>query len=193
MVNGPAMGSVGLTGLLCDPEPCPFHGVCLGPGRSYSPRWRASCWEAQNFEEGSSEVPGQSPETKRELSALVKLWERWYDFVRGNLSSPSLEREGPSHRVVLTYKDSFSSNRSSTSLILTTVQNIKLHWYINRWVFNCFGARMYGYGTEEWAISGYSGVRRLFEGQGRKEGHFSACFGSQESTLVRVLAPRRAL
>ena len=41
--------------------------------------------------------------------------------------------------------------------------------------------------------TGYiSGVRRLFEGQGRKEGHFSMCFGSQEGTLVRVLAPKRA-
>lgn len=140
MVNGPAMGSVGLTGLLCDPEPCPFHGVCLGPGRSYSPRWRASRWEPPNFEEGSSEVLGQSPETKRELSALVKLWERWYDFVRGNLSSLSLERDGPSHRVVLTYKDSLvrtiSSKHLSTSLILTTVQNIKQHWYI-KGIFWC--------------------------------------------------------
>ena len=56
-------------------------------------------------------------------------------------------------------------------------------------------------------------MHRLFEGQGRKEGHFSArfvsqegslscltsqvdslvCFNNQEGTLVRVLAPRRAL
>ena len=38
-----------------------------------------------------------------------------------------------------------------------------------------------------------SGVHRLFEGQGRKEGHFSVCFGSHEGTLTRVLAPERAL
>ena len=48
-----------------------------------------------------------------------------------------------------------------------------------------------------------SGVHRLFEGQGRKEGHFSthfgsqegtlAHFGSQEGTLVCVLAPKRAV
>ena len=38
-----------------------------------------------------------------------------------------------------------------------------------------------------------SGVRRLFEGQGRKEGHFSTRFGSHEGTLARVLAPKRAV
>ena len=48
-----------------------------------------------------------------------------------------------------------------------------------------------------------SGVHRLFEGQGRKEGHFSACFGSQEGTLARfgaqegslacILTPKKAL
>ena len=38
-----------------------------------------------------------------------------------------------------------------------------------------------------------SGVHRLSEGQGRKEGHFSASFGSQEGTLMRVLAPKRAV
>ena len=35
-----------------------------------------------------------------------------------------------------------------------------------------------------------SGMHRLFEGQGQKEGHFSAIFGSQEGTLAQVLAPR---
>ena len=39
----------------------------------------------------------------------------------------------------------------------------------------------------------YSGVHRLFEGQGRKEGHFSVRFGSQEGTLACVLAPKRAV
>ena len=34
-------------------------------------------------------------------------------------------------------------------------------------------------------------MHRLLEGQGRKEGHFSACFGSQEGTLAHVLAPER--
>ena len=37
-----------------------------------------------------------------------------------------------------------------------------------------------------------SGVHRLFEGQGRKEGHFSVCFGSQEGSLSHVLALTRA-
>ena len=37
------------------------------------------------------------------------------------------------------------------------------------------------------------GVRRLFEGQGRREGHFSMRFGSQEGTLAHVLAPKRAV
>ena len=36
-------------------------------------------------------------------------------------------------------------------------------------------------------------MHRLFEGQGWKEGHFSVHFGSQEGTLVRVLAPKRAV
>ena len=35
-----------------------------------------------------------------------------------------------------------------------------------------------------------SGMHRLFDGQGQKEGHFSAIFGSQEGTLAQVLAPR---
>ena len=38
-----------------------------------------------------------------------------------------------------------------------------------------------------------SGVHRLFEAQGRKEGHFSTRFGSIESNLVRVLATKRAV
>ena len=38
-----------------------------------------------------------------------------------------------------------------------------------------------------------SGVHRLFEGQGRKEGHFSAPFGSQEGTLACVLVPKRTV
>ena len=38
-----------------------------------------------------------------------------------------------------------------------------------------------------------SGVHRLFEGQGRKEGHFSVCFGFHEGTLARVLASKKAL
>ena len=48
-----------------------------------------------------------------------------------------------------------------------------------------------------------SGVHRLFEGQGRKEGHFSAFwlpkgqfgmrFGSLEGTLACILAPKRAV
>ena len=33
----------------------------------------------------------------------------------------------------------------------------------------------------------------LFQGQGWKEGHFSACFGSQEGTSVHALAPKRAV
>ena len=33
----------------------------------------------------------------------------------------------------------------------------------------------------------------LFEGQGRKEGHFSARFDSKEGTLVHVLASKRAV
>ena len=51
---------------------------------------------------------------------------------------------------------------------------------------------------------GFSGMHRLFEGQGQKEGHFSvpfcvprghfsAHFGSQEGILARVLAPKRAI
>ena len=67
-------GQYGLTGLLCDPEPCPFHGVCLGPGRTYSLRWRAS-GRCPNFKKGLSEVPGRSLKTKRKLSVPVKLWE----------------------------------------------------------------------------------------------------------------------
>ena len=35
-----------------------------------------------------------------------------------------------------------------------------------------------------------SGVHRLFEAQGRKEGHFSACFGSQEGSLSCFNQPR---
>ena len=46
---------------------------------------------------------------------------------------------------------------------------------------------------ETWRWRQSSGVRRLFEGQGRKEGHFSAHFGSQEGTLAHIMAPRRAL
>ena len=38
-----------------------------------------------------------------------------------------------------------------------------------------------------------SGVHRLFEGQGQKGGHFSARFGSQEGTLARVFASKRAV
>ena len=38
-----------------------------------------------------------------------------------------------------------------------------------------------------------SGVHRLFEEQGQKEGHFSTHFGSQEGTLVCVFAPKRAV
>ena len=38
-----------------------------------------------------------------------------------------------------------------------------------------------------------SGMCRLFEGQGRKEEHFSACFGSYDGSLVHVLAPKRAV
>ena len=37
-------------------------------------------------------------------------------------------------------------------------------------------------------ICGGSGVHRLFEGHGQKEGHFRVCFGSQEGTLARVFA-----
>ena len=37
-----------------------------------------------------------------------------------------------------------------------------------------------------------SGIHRLFEGQGRKEGHFSNRFGSQEGTLARVFATQEA-
>ena len=36
-------------------------------------------------------------------------------------------------------------------------------------------------------------MRRLFQGQGRKEGHFSAHFGSQEGTVAHVLAPGRTV
>ena len=39
-------------------------------------------------------------------------------------------------------------------------------------------------------IRKYSGVHRLFAGQGWKEGHFSAHFGSQEGTSAHVLAPK---
>ena len=39
----------------------------------------------------------------------------------------------------------------------------------------------------------HSGVHRLFEGQGWKEGHFSMCFGPQEGTLALVFAPKRAV
>ena len=35
-----------------------------------------------------------------------------------------------------------------------------------------------------------SGVHRLFEGQERKEGHFSTCFGFQEGTLRCLLSPQ---
>ena len=38
-----------------------------------------------------------------------------------------------------------------------------------------------------------SGVHRRFEGQGQKEGHFSARFGSQEGPLAGILALKRAL
>ena len=39
----------------------------------------------------------------------------------------------------------------------------------------------------------HSSVHRLFEGQGRKEGHFSARFGSQEGTLAHVFARKSAV
>ena len=38
-----------------------------------------------------------------------------------------------------------------------------------------------------------SGMHRLLEGQGQKEGHFSTRFGSQEGTLVHVLASKSAV
>ena len=52
----------------------------------------------------------------------------------------------------------------------------------------------YNFGLDRliWESLLTSGVHRLFEGQGRKEGHFSACFVSHEGTLARVLAPKRA-
>ena len=157
MVNGPAMGSMGW--LACSVIQSRAHFTVSGwDPAAVTHRDGELRVESPNFEEGSSEAPGQSLETKRELSVLVKLWERWYDSVRGNLSSLSLERDGPSHCVMLTYKDSsamtISSNHSSTILIITTEQNIKQHWYIHRYVFTCFGARMKVYGTEEWATSG---------------------------------------
>ena len=42
--------------------------------------------------------------------------------------------------------------------------------------------------TLKWLEMSTSGVHRLFEGQGRKEGHFSMCFGFQEGTLAHVFA-----
>ena len=88
-----------------------------------------------------------------------------------------------------------SSDKSLKSTILLTD---KQHWKYNRLTRG----------------DKFSGVRRLFERQGRKEGHFSMCFGSQEvslscfnqprgqfsvlfgsheGTLAHVLVPRRTL
>ena len=38
-----------------------------------------------------------------------------------------------------------------------------------------------------------SGVRSVFEEQGRKEGHFSAYFGSREGSSAHVLASKRVV
>lgn len=46
------------------------------------------------FEKGLSEVAGLSLKTKRGLSVFVKLWDDSYSFVRGNMSSLSLEHFG---------------------------------------------------------------------------------------------------
>ena len=54
--------------------------------------------------------------------------------------------------------------------------------HFNKWKFGC---------SSYWLTG--SGVHSLFEGQEWKEGHFSTCFGSQEGTLVCVLAPKRAV
>ena len=45
------------------------------------------------------------------------------------------------------------------------------------------------HGLEKYSAE-YSGVCRLLGGQGRKEGHFSACFGSKEGSLSCFNQPK---
>lgn len=101
MVNGPAMGSMGW--LACSVIQNRAH-------------FTVSAWDlaALTHRDGELHVGARISRRvclrcrdnhwrqKRELSVLVKLWDDWYSFVRGNLSSLSLEHLGPCHCLSLT-------------------------------------------------------------------------------------------
>lgn len=105
MVNGAALGSIGWVARSVIRSRAHFT-VSARDLAALTHRDGELRVRSPNFDRGLSEVPGQSLETKRELSVLVKLWDDWYGFVGGNLSLLSLEHFDPSLCLPLTRTDS---------------------------------------------------------------------------------------
>ena len=92
----------------------------------------------------------------------------------GNLNLPSWD---------LTTATLVSEGKRSTWIVSVSVSGVwcPLWWSVEKAFIS----------TAQWLVS--SDVHRLFEGLGRKEGHFSKRFGSKDGTFARVLAPKKAV